>query len=86
MCPPPMLSHRGSGDSDGLLLPPERLGSHGAPSGAHGSGGVHESPSVSSLVDLVRSSSATSLVELMHSYSATNLVGLVNLSDGPPET
>jgi len=45
---------------------------------------MRESPSVSSLVELVRSSSASSLVELMHSYSATNLASLVR-DDGPPE-
>ena len=51
------------GDGENMLLP--------------GGGAMKESPSVSSLVDLVRSSSATSLVELMHSYSANNLAALV---------
>ena len=51
---------------EGLLLPTDRLPVS-----------IRESPSVSSLVDLVRSSSATSLVELIHSYSATNLASLV---------
>lgn len=40
-------------------------------------GSLKESPSVSSLMDLVRSSSASSLMELMnYSYSATNLAGM----------
>ena len=38
--------------------------------------GLQESPSVSSLVELVKSSSATSLVDLLHSYSATNLASM----------
>jgi len=35
-----------------------------------------ESPSVTSLVELVKSSSATSLVDLLHSYSSTNLASM----------
>jgi len=57
-------------DASDMLLPSERL--------------LRESPSVSSLVELVRSSSATSLVELMHSYSSTNLASLVK-DDGQTE-
>lgn len=53
-----------------MLLPSERM--------------MRESPSVSSLIELVRSSSANSLVELMHSYSATNLASLVK-DEGKPE-
>ena len=48
---------------------------------------MFESPSASSLVDLVRSSSATSLYDLLHSYSAANLAGLATASteEPPPE-
>ena len=56
-------------------------------SGGRGGGagsGMKESDSVSSLVELVRSSSASSLVNLMHSYSAGNLVGLVADAAVPP--
>ena len=48
----------------------------GASGERQGGGLLHESPSMTSLVEMVRSSSATSLMELMHSYSATNLAGL----------
>ena len=39
-------------------------------------GMLTESPSISSLVELVKSSSANSLVDLLHSYSATNLASM----------
>ena len=50
-------------EAESGLLPSERLV-------------MKESPSVASLVDMVRNSSATSLVEMMNSYSATNLAGM----------
>jgi hypothetical protein len=59
-----------STEGSDMLLPCERM--------------LRESPSVSSLIELVRSSSANSLVELMHSYSATNLASLVK-DEGKPE-
>ena len=62
-------------------------GAGAAAAGGRGGGagsGMKESDSVSSLVELVRSSSASSLVNLMHSYSAGNLVGLVADAAVPP--
>ena len=56
----------------------------GAGRGGGAGSGMKESDSVSSLVELVRSSSASSLVNLMHSYSAGNLVGLVADAAVPP--
>ena len=56
----------------------------GAGRGGGAGSGMKESGSVSSLVELVRSSSASSLVNLMHSYSAGNLVGLVADAAVPP--
>ena len=75
-------------DSEGMLVP---TGEGAGQSAAERLGielrdrMMHESPSVSSLVDLVRSTSATSLVDLMHSYSSTNLASLGSAFNGDGE-
>lgn len=49
-------------------------------------GGMRESPSVSSLVDLVRESSATSLIEYLQTYTANNNVAADKGEGGAPDT
>ena len=71
---------KGSGatghSTDGMLRPDSQMMNARAFGQLFSTSGLQESPSVSSLVELVKSSSATSLVDLLHSYSATNLASM----------
>ena len=71
---------KGSGatghSTDGMLIPDSQMMNARAFGQLFSMSGLQESPSVSSLVELVKSSSATSLVDLLHSYSATNLASM----------